>query len=125
MYLGVWLRWLRHHEYKAEVLKINTNTVHMIFHTHCFFFRFSEGLKTVGVLQAIQSHGDTMKSFFIHADQPIVAEDIFCLYKPALFSPDGSNRKKKEDETMSWWRDMVLDMEGKSQHSGVCIVNSA
>ncbi|XP_052769112.1 uncharacterized protein LOC128209213 [Mya arenaria] len=73
--------------------------------------QFSEGLRTLGLFSAIEKDSLTLEPFFIHQDKTLTAEDMFSLYRRTLSSEDGSNRKKKEDETVSWWRDMVLDME--------------
>lgn len=70
----------------------------------------------MGLLTAIKEHGDTMKPFFVYNEKKLTADDILVLYQVSLMamSEEGSNRRKKEDATVSWWRDMVLDMEGKS-----------
>jgi hypothetical protein len=77
----------------------------------------------LGLLSALKKDSLTLEPFFIHQDKTLTAEDIFSLYRRTLSSEDGSNRKKKEDETVSWWRDMVLDMEGQSLDLYICVVN--
>ena len=76
--------------------------------------RLADGLTILGVLNAIQRHADAMRPFFVHTeDEVLTADTIFQLYTPLGLSAEGSNRRRKEDQTVSWWRDFVLDVEGR------------
>ena len=54
-----------------------------------------------------------MKPCFVHTeDDVLAAETIFQLYTPCGLSAEGSNRRLKENQTVSWWRNFVVDVEG-------------
>ncbi|XP_060603200.1 uncharacterized protein LOC132756211 [Ruditapes philippinarum] len=52
-----------------------------------------------------------MKELSVYSEKPLTSDAIDRLYTPSSSSPDGSNRKRKEEITMAWWRDFIVNLE--------------
>ncbi|MED6240596.1 hypothetical protein ATANTOWER_024092, partial [Ataeniobius toweri] len=79
------------------------------------FQRFEEGLKTLGVLNAVKQHPDSFRSLFCREPQRLTADMMDDLSPPRL-APKGSNQRRAEDAVIPLWRDYLQDAEGKQPH---------
>ena len=98
----------------------------MIFHGIKFdkisvdHFRFAEGLEKVRVLNAMICSPNSFKQLFCEPRKPLTAAQLTDdLFLP-IFSESGSNRRMKENEVLAYWRDYVLDTEGRPFASAAC-----
>ena len=66
------------------------------------------GLETLGVLEAMKTHKNTLKPLFL---QRLNAELVDSLFSYEL-AEKGSNRFRLEKKTLSHWRDLLIDLEG-------------
>ena len=69
------------------------------------------GLETLGVLEAMKTHKNTLKPLFLHGDSWLNAELEESLFSYEL-AEKGSNRFRLEKKTLSHWRDLLIDLEG-------------
>ncbi|XP_067267092.1 G2/M phase-specific E3 ubiquitin-protein ligase-like [Chanodichthys erythropterus] len=74
------------------------------------FERFRDGLRTLGVLDAIQKHPGTFLPLLCHAPDPLTARTVEDLFSIRL-SPQGSNRRVAEEIVVPFWRDYLEDVE--------------
>lgn len=72
--------------------------------------RFREGLKTLGVLDAIQRHPDSFRPLMCHEPSPLTADMIDHLFHIRL-SVVGSNKRRAEEVVVPFWRDYLQDVE--------------
>lgn len=70
--------------------------------------RFREGLRSLGVLEALLQNPEQMKTFFLKPTKQLSAEDLEVLFRCQL-SEVGSNRYEKECKTLCFWRDYLQD----------------
>lgn len=70
------------------------------------FYRFREGMKTLGVLDAIRMHPDAFRPLFCHEPSPLTADVL-------ELSAVGRNKRRAEECVVAFWRDYLLDVEGK------------
>ncbi|MEQ2242706.1 hypothetical protein ILYODFUR_038822 [Ilyodon furcidens] len=87
---------------------------------YIFLYRFEEGLKTLGVLDAVKQHPDSFRSLFCHEPQRLTADMMDDLFTPRL-APKGSNRRRAEDAVIPLWRDYLQDAEGNLQILSSCL----
>ena len=73
--------------------------------------RFEKGLRTLGVLDAIRRHPATMREAFLHSDVPQTATTVVDLFE-VVWSPEGTNQRRQEEVTHTYFRDFLLDFEG-------------
>lgn len=76
------------------------------------FYRFKEGLKTLGVLDAIGMHPDSFRPLMCHEPSPLTADLMDQLFHIRL-SAVGSNKRQAEERVVPFWRDYLQDVEGK------------
>ncbi|KTF76999.1 hypothetical protein cypCar_00043286 [Cyprinus carpio] len=74
--------------------------------------QFEEGFKTLGLIQELKNHPDIFEDLFINAVRPLEAKDLSTLFE-VDFSPLGSNKRQLENKTVCFWRDWLIDVEGK------------
>ncbi|XP_063794594.1 uncharacterized protein LOC134949797 [Pseudophryne corroboree] len=72
--------------------------------------RFKEGLKTLGVLDAMNAHPDLFKKAFIWKKDVMTSDVVSHLFKIS-YSPVGSNARIREERIICYWRDFILDCE--------------
>lgn len=71
-----------------------------------------DGLRTLGVLSAIQSHPLAMRSLFVWSPKTLMATDVEDLFSATdSFSQSGSNRHRQELSTLTQWRNLLLDLQ--------------
>uniref|UniRef100_A0A3Q2D0G1 Uncharacterized protein n=1 Tax=Cyprinodon variegatus TaxID=28743 RepID=A0A3Q2D0G1_CYPVA len=86
---------------------------HEVIHFIIFpFYRFCEGLKTLGVLEKIQRHPDSFRPLFCYEPCNLNADQLDDLFRISL-SPDESNNRAAEEIVVTFWRDYLQDAEGK------------
>ncbi|XP_039673264.1 G2/M phase-specific E3 ubiquitin-protein ligase-like [Perca fluviatilis] len=66
--------------------------------------RFREGMKTLGVLDAIRMHPDAFRLLFCHEPSPLTADVL-------ELSAVGRNKRRAEECVVAFWRDYLLDVE--------------
>lgn len=76
------------------------------------FCRFKEGLKTLGVLDAMRTYPESFRPLLCHQPPPLTANSMDQLFKIRL-SVAGSNKRMAEERVVPFWRDYLLDVEGK------------
>ncbi|CAM4672662.1 unnamed protein product [Leuciscus chuanchicus] len=72
--------------------------------------QFSEGLQTLGLLEEMQKYPALFNDMFVNEQRPLQAKDLCSLFY-VNFSPQGSNRRAKENQTICYWRDWLIDVE--------------
>lgn len=75
-------------------------------------YRFSEGLNTLGLLSQMKMHPNIFKEVFCSSQRTLKTEDLISLFKAELSFP-GSNRWRLEKKVEGYWRDFLVDVEGK------------
>lgn len=76
------------------------------------FPRLKEGLKTLGVLDAIVAHPVLFANSFCWREEVLTSEQFSELFKIS-FSTAGSNKRRVEQRIVGYWRDYLQDVEGK------------
>ncbi|KAJ7991034.1 hypothetical protein DPEC_G00293050 [Dallia pectoralis] len=74
------------------------------------FQRFQDGMKTLGVLDAIRMQPDAFRPLFCHEPTPLTADILEQLFEIRL-SAVGSNKRRAEECVVAFWRDYLLDVE--------------
>lgn len=75
------------------------------------FYRFAEGFSTLGLLEELRKNPKVFYSMFVNEERPLQAKDLNTLFE-VVFSEQGSNRRAKENKTICFWRDWLIDVEG-------------
>ncbi len=86
--------------------------VYSLFLLLFFVYRFAEGLSTLGLLDMMKTYHSIFKTAFCSSERPLKATDLISLFQVEL-SPTGSNRWQLETKVEGFWRDFLLDIEGK------------
>ncbi|XP_016086209.1 G2/M phase-specific E3 ubiquitin-protein ligase-like [Sinocyclocheilus grahami] len=74
------------------------------------FERFRDGMKTLGVLDAIQRHPTSFRPILCHEPAPLTADVLEGLFEIRL-SQKGSNKRVQEEVIVPFWQDYIQDME--------------
>jgi len=74
-------------------------------------FRLKDGLKTLGVLDAIIAHPDAFQPLMCAVESVLTAQVVEGTFTPCL-SATGSNTRATENRNYSWWLDLLQDVEG-------------
>ncbi|XP_039679164.1 G2/M phase-specific E3 ubiquitin-protein ligase-like [Perca fluviatilis] len=72
--------------------------------------RFREGMKTLGVLDAIRMPPDAFGPLSCHEPSPLTADVLEQLFEIRL-SAVGSNKRRAEECVVAFWRDYLADVE--------------
>lgn len=76
------------------------------------FYRFTKGLKCLGVLDRIRNYPGAMRGLFVHKSDLVVdaveMDNMFVVE----FSEEGSNKYINELRIQTYWRDYLLEIEG-------------
>jgi len=73
--------------------------------------RFKKGLRSLGVLEAIESNACVMNEAFVYSASPLDATAVDSIFEIS-WSPQGSNRYKNEKRTVNYWRDYLQVLDG-------------
>ncbi|XP_062407242.1 G2/M phase-specific E3 ubiquitin-protein ligase-like [Sardina pilchardus] len=73
--------------------------------------QFAEGLKTLGVLEELRKNPTLFYNMFVSEEIPLQAKDLCTLFD-VDFSVQGSNRRDRENSTICFWRDWLIEIEG-------------
>lgn len=83
---------------------------YIIYRNSSVIDRFKEGLSTLQFLSALQQHPTLLGPVLSFQDMPLTSVKLERLFTPDL-SPQGSNRRRQESQTLSFWADYLLDCE--------------
>nr|XP_055051748.1 uncharacterized protein LOC129437569 isoform X3 [Misgurnus anguillicaudatus] len=72
--------------------------------------RFKEGLRTLGLLDAVVKHKEAFRPLFCSPQKALTADSLDDLFE-IHYSIAGSNRRAQENATVAFWRDYLLDAE--------------
>jgi len=72
----------------------------------------------LGLLEEIKNQPRVFENLFINLEKPLQAKDLSSLFE-VCFSPVGSNRRQQENQTICFWRDWLIDVEGML-HIRIC-----
>ncbi|XP_026059142.1 G2/M phase-specific E3 ubiquitin-protein ligase isoform X2 [Carassius auratus] len=72
--------------------------------------QFVEGLKTLGLLEELRKNPAVFYNMFVSEEIPLQAKDLCTLFD-VDFSVQGSNRRDRENMTICFWRDWLIDIE--------------
>nr|XP_055073116.1 uncharacterized protein LOC129453083 [Misgurnus anguillicaudatus] len=72
--------------------------------------QFVEGLKTLGLLEELRKNPVVFYNMFVSEEIPLQAKDLCTLFE-VDFSVQGSNRRDRENMTICFWRDWLIDIE--------------
>uniref|UniRef100_A0A671XEA4 HECT domain-containing protein n=1 Tax=Sparus aurata TaxID=8175 RepID=A0A671XEA4_SPAAU len=70
-----------------------------------------DGLKTLGVAEAIEKDPDVLKPLFVGGPKALEVQDLLDLFSPC-FSPPGSNRRRQENQALMFWKDWLIEVDG-------------
>lgn len=76
-------------------------------------FRLRTGLHEAGVLHILEQYPTEMGQLFTKTNVVLTANIMIQLFIPTDHSPRGHIKFKKETETVGYWRDWLLEIEGK------------
>ncbi len=74
--------------------------------------RFSDGLKTLGVLKKIKLHPEAFRSVMCYSPGTLTAEIMEDLFD-IRWSEVESNNRADESRVVAYWRDYLQDAEGE------------
>ena len=75
--------------------------------------RFKDGLAVGKLTRCIEQNPEGWKSLFMYDEKlNLTAVQVANLFKPQ-FAPEGSNKRRRENLTVSYWRDWLLEVEGE------------
>ncbi|XP_033990023.1 G2/M phase-specific E3 ubiquitin-protein ligase-like [Trematomus bernacchii] len=74
------------------------------------FERFKEGLKVLGILDAIKMHPESFRPLMCHEPSALTADVMDHLFH-ILLSEVGSNKIRTEEVVVPFWRDYLQDVE--------------
>nr|XP_055036518.1 uncharacterized protein LOC129423994 [Misgurnus anguillicaudatus] len=74
------------------------------------FERFRDGLRTLGVLDKIQTDPESFRTLLCWSPTTLTADLVDSLFTIRL-SPVGSNRRRTEEVVVPFWRDYLADAE--------------
>ena len=94
----------------TRIMYITTESVLWFTVSHECVYRFQEGLKTLGILDAIREY-PSFKSLLCYSEMVLTAETIEQLFQPQL-SIKGSSRRAVQNEVYSWWLDYLQEIQG-------------
>lgn len=80
-------------------------------HAKSSYYRFRDGLKTLGVLAKVQKHPEAFRSVLCHQPNQLTADIMDDLFE-IQWSENGSNKRANENRVIAFWRDYLQDMEG-------------
>ncbi|KAL7408084.1 hypothetical protein ABVT39_018006 [Epinephelus coioides] len=69
-----------------------------------------DGLKTLGVADAIEKDPDVLKPLFVGGPKALEVQDLLDLFSPC-FSPPGSNRRRQENQALMFWKDWLIEVD--------------
>ncbi|XP_046564288.1 G2/M phase-specific E3 ubiquitin-protein ligase-like [Haliotis rubra] len=73
--------------------------------------QFQKGLATLGVLAEMRLHSKEVKELFCFDEKyELNASVLEMVFRVPSFSESGSNRRRMEEETVSYWMDYLLDV---------------
>lgn len=72
--------------------------------------RFEEDFKTFGLMVELKNHAEIFEDLFVNAIRPL--DHLTTLFE-VDFSPLGSNKRQLENKTICFWRDWLIDVEGR------------
>ncbi|XP_078023185.1 uncharacterized protein LOC117259544 isoform X3 [Epinephelus lanceolatus] len=72
--------------------------------------QFVEGFRTLGLLEELRENPAVFRSMFVSEERPLQAKDLFSLFG-IDYSVQGSNKRAKENSTICYWRDWLIDIE--------------
>ena len=86
---------------------------------------FKEGLKTLEVLEQIEKFPKVFEPLFVYQHKKLTADEITDIFQVQR-SPRGSNQYERENLLLSFWNDMLIDIEeGDSELSLAMILSFA
>ncbi|XP_016305880.1 G2/M phase-specific E3 ubiquitin-protein ligase-like [Sinocyclocheilus anshuiensis] len=80
--------------------------------------QFKEGLNVLGLIDDMIAHHTAFEEVFFKSNVKLTAADIVGLFKPQFTSPRGSNKRRQESRAVAFWRDWLLEVEGKTAFNG-------
>ncbi|XP_072572652.1 G2/M phase-specific E3 ubiquitin-protein ligase-like isoform X2 [Paramormyrops kingsleyae] len=69
-----------------------------------------DGLKPLGVAEAIVKHPGTLKPLFVGGPKRLEMQDLLDLFS-ICFSDPGSNRRRLENRAMMFWKDWLIEVD--------------
>ncbi|XP_039678115.1 G2/M phase-specific E3 ubiquitin-protein ligase-like isoform X1 [Perca fluviatilis] len=72
--------------------------------------QFAEGLKTLGLLEELRKNPAVFYNMFVSEKIPLQAKELCTLFD-VDFSVQGSNRRDRENQTICFWRDWLIEIE--------------
>ena len=77
-------------------------------------FRFVAGLDCLGLVQEMKKCPSGYARLFLFTESPLSATIILDqIFDNIELSESGSNSRCAEDDTICYWRDYVVELEGK------------
>ena len=83
-----------------------------------FLYRFLEGLEACGLKAAILQYPHQFQEVFCKTPQMLTGEMIEAVFSTIQYSEPGSNKRRQEEKTITYWCDLLLDIEGMAQNNG-------
>jgi hypothetical protein len=70
-------------------------------------------LETFGIQALLRFHPEELKGVFMDTPEPLLASRLESTFSTSYLSEPGSNRRRKEARTLVYWRDWLIEVEGK------------
>ncbi|XP_074648996.1 G2/M phase-specific E3 ubiquitin-protein ligase-like [Tubulanus polymorphus] len=97
-----------------EAVQSASNVAHWyIFQrTNSAIEQFKSRLETLGFLMAVQENRDLMREGFLEPIHSLDANQILDMFQTPELSPEGSNKRRAESDTLAYWYDFVEHLGG-------------
>ena len=70
-------------------------------------------METFGILALLRIHHEALKGVFMDTPEQLLASRLESTFMTSYLSEPGSNRRRKEARTLIYWRDWLIEVEGK------------
>ncbi len=98
-------------EHSCVSLAAGARSLLCIFISKFTLLRLKEGLKTLGVLEAVRQHPGLFKEVFCAGTNRLTAEQVKGIFAPQ-YSRRGTAKRSLEAKLLSYWNDFLQDTEG-------------
>ncbi|XP_035990293.1 G2/M phase-specific E3 ubiquitin-protein ligase-like [Fundulus heteroclitus] len=68
-----------------------------------------EGLDCLKVAEAMRAHPDILRPIFVSGHAQLTVQSMMTLFE-TVFSPPGSNARRRENLTLTFWRDWLIEV---------------
>ena len=70
-------------------------------------------METFRIIALLRIYHEALKGVFMDTPEPLLASRLESTFMTSYLSEPGSNRRRKEARTLIYWRDWLIEVEGK------------